>query len=222
MPEPEVQDPPLNSGPAGSRGVTEGGVALVALVTGAVSLLFVLFPGCKPFTATKLGASLRVLTVERSVTRDQWRWRVALGDPLFYAELVEEDAFVVSAPASEPCAVLGGAVGHVIFAATAVEGYKRQSLTVRAALYDGETKTRMPDIEAEEYRALERVPVDAPTERSVQEIWLYEPGGTPKYFARVFLYDPEDHLLDIADSRTFDASTPAELKALPKGCRTVP
>jgi hypothetical protein len=198
----------------------EGPGAVVALVAGIVAVLFTLFPDLKPFSATELSAKMEIVTTERAVTRDQWRWRVAVGDPERHAGMVQADKQAAGAPAGQPCKVLGAAPGFTIYVSSDVEGFKRRELTMRAALYDARTGRRVPDVE--EFRALARVPIDAPTASSVQEIWLYDPGDVPKYFARVQLYDPKEHLLDIADSKPFRRISGLELETLPTDCAQMP
>ena len=53
--------------------LTNGPGAVVALVTGVVTLMFTLFPDLKPFTPTHLSTKVSVVSVERTVSHDQWR-----------------------------------------------------------------------------------------------------------------------------------------------------
>ena len=122
----------------------EGPGALVALAAGIVALLFTLFPDVKPFTATELSAHLDPITVERGVTRDQWRWRVAVGNKQRHDELVEEDIAALGAP-GDPCAILGDAQGFVVFVSIRAKGFKKRELTLRAALYSKGRRRRVPD-----------------------------------------------------------------------------
>jgi hypothetical protein len=212
----EDADPGAVSGPlrGALRWFFAGGVAaFVALIAGVVSLLFTLFPDLKPFTPTDLSANLRVRAVERGVTRDQWRWREAFDDPGRHAQLVHEDQARLHL--TDSCAG-GAAPGYVVYVETHASGFKRRELTLRAQLYDAHSQRTVPVVG--DSAVLARVPVDAPTAASVQQLWLLDPGVGRDYFARVEIYDPGGHLLDFADSRRFRRLTQREVTGLPHTC----
>jgi hypothetical protein len=193
--------------------LSEGAAAAVALASAVVALVFTVFPGLKPFVATKRSATARNLPVERAVTLDQWRWRVAIGDPERDASLVAEDRG--TREFNDKCG-LGAEAGYLLYVATDARGFKRRQLSVREALYDGRRDRRM-HVEGQ-YDRLARVPIDAPTDRSVQQIWLWDPGATSDVFARVELYAPGEHLIAFADSKPFRVLTEHELAHLPQTC----
>jgi len=201
----------------------EGAGTLVALAAGAIAVFFTLFPDLKPFSATTQSAELRVVAVERGVTRDEWRWRVALGDRARHDRLVREDRHAARRAADEPCHVLGEQPGYSVYVRTSARGFKRRDLTVRATLYEypSRRQIRFLNTEGAMYRALARVPIAAPTAGSVQEIWVHDPGLEPRrrYFVRVALYDPGDHMLDVADSAHFWQSTSEQLADVAARCR---
>jgi hypothetical protein len=214
----EDQDPPpegpkasLISGLRRSVGwfVAEGPGAVVGLVAGVAALLFTLFPGIRPFSPTDLSASVKILQVESDVTRDEWRWRLAAGDARRHAQLARLDRRYSGF--TDACAG-GGELGFVVYARVEASGFKRRSLSVRSQLYDRRTGRRV--VAADVFQRLARVPVDAPTEASVAQLFLTQPQieqtfGTrvrlPVYTARVELYDADDHLLDVAESEPFSA-----------------
>jgi hypothetical protein len=227
MPDDETADPEVRRGTLAS-GVrwffAEGAGTLVALTAGIVAVLFTLFPDLKPFTATTQSADITVLAVERGVTRDEWRWRLAVGDRARHDALVREDKRLARRAADEPCRVLGDQPGFSVYVRTDARGFKRRELTVRAALYRHPSRRRirfLTGTEGERYRALARVPIDAPTAGSVQEIWVYDPGiePRPQYFVRVAVHDPSDHVLDVADSPHFWATSFRHLADVATGCR---
>jgi hypothetical protein len=195
--------------------------AVVALVAGIVALLFTLFPSLKPFSPTNLSARVTVWTVERGVTRDQWRWRVASGDKKMYERWVKDDVKVVP-EGGGACRVLGSQPGHIVYVSVVAEGFKAHDLTLRAAMYGADTRRRIEDPQAEEYRPLARVPVNAPTARSIEEIWIADPDGPKWEFARVELSDPKGHLLDVDDSPRFRKLTLHEVQRLPHDCLPPP
>jgi hypothetical protein len=225
MRELEDQDPPETAQAPPSRlgRVLQslslaGATGVVALVTGSLALLFTLFPDIKPFSPTKLSARAEIVRVDRAVTRDQWRVQVAVGDPARYQQLVADD--LQSSQFTDRCGP-GPVQGYVIYVRTDAEGYKRKQLRVRAQLYDARDEYRIPT--PEQYVTLARVPVDAPTAVSISEVWLWDPAHRgAKYFAQAEIYDPGDHLLDVATSKPFRSITNSESRKLPKGCQPPP
>jgi hypothetical protein len=192
---------------------SEGAAAFIAFVTGIVALLFTLFPGLKPFTATELRVAVRIAAVDRQVTLDQWRWRVALGDAKEHARLVSEDP--VAREFGDDCG-RGTELGFVLFVNTDARGFKRRELTVRAALYNAVTRVRVKD--TSQLAVLARVPIDAPTAESVQQVWVWEPSQGPRLYARVEVYDPENHLLAFDDTKPFKAHSYEEKERTPGVC----
>ena len=161
------------------------------------------------FSPTDLSASVKILQVESDVTRDEWRWRLAAGDARRHAQLARLDRRYTGF--TDGCAG-GGELGFVVYARVEASGFKRRSLSVRSQLYDRRTGRRV--VAADVFQRLARVPVDAPTEASVAQLFLTQPQveqtfGTrvslPAYTARVELYDADDHLLDVAESEPFRA-----------------
>jgi len=230
----EDQDPPpegpkasLTSGLRRSVGwfVAEGPGAVVGLVAGVAALLFTLFPGIRPFSPTDLSASVKILQVESDVTRDEWRWRLAAGDARRHAQLVRLDRRYSGF--TDECAG-GGELGFVVYARVEASGFKRRSLSVRSQLYDRRTGRRV--VAADVFQRLARVPVDAPTEASVAQLFLTQPQvqqtfgarlKLPAYMARVELYDTDDHLLDVAESEPFSAFEERHAKCSNEAVREV-
>jgi hypothetical protein len=191
----------------------ERATALVALAASATALYFTYYPDRRPFVPTDLRAHTRVEAIERGVTLDQWRWRVTVGNTAEHAKLVNDD------PATklfhDRCG-LGTQAGYLLYVDTDAKGFKKHSLSIRAALYDLHSRHRIAI--AEKYAQLARVPIDAPTAESVSEIWLWDPGKAGPLFARVELYAPSDQLIGIADSKPFKALSERELEGLPSAC----
>jgi hypothetical protein len=191
--------------------------AYVALAAGASALYFTYHPDQRPFAPTDLRADVHVDAVERGVTLDQWRWRVSAGDNDKHAGLLADD------PAEQEfhdgCG-LGAEAGYLLYIRIDAKGFKRRSLSIRAALYDARRRYRIPV--ADKYAQLAKVPVDAPTAESVAEIWLWDPGQPRRLFARIELYAPHDQLIGFADSKPFAVLTERELQALPQRCIPAP
>lgn len=187
--------------------------ALVALVAGASALYFTYHPDQRPFAPTDLSAHVRVDAIERGVTLDQWRWRVSVGDRDTHAELLAQDS--AEQEFHDGCGS-GAEAGYLLYVDTDAKGFKKHSLSIRAALYDAHRKARIPV--ADRYASLAKVPVQAPTAESVAEIWLWDPGVHRRLFARVELYAAHDQLIGFADSKPFASLGSRELKALPQRC----
>jgi hypothetical protein len=218
MREAQTPDPPRSS-VGGLRALVKaffakGPGALVAFITGVVALLFTLFPGIKPFSPTTLGAAVKVVGVERAISRDDWRRRVAVGDRERYRQLVLADNAAKKTKPGDPCAE-GTLLGVLLYVKTHAEGYKRKQLTLRAVLYDASTGARLEL--ADQYDPLARVPIDVPTKDSVQLLWLWSPSRPEQrgeMFARVEIYDPNEQLLDVANSGRFKALSEGESERL--------
>jgi hypothetical protein len=221
VPGPDDQDPPVAPRRRGFRGVArafarEGAAATVALATGLAALVFTLFPGLKPFTPTNLRAEVHVDAIERAVTRDQWRWRIAQGDRRRYDALLAQDREL--AAFKDSCG--GGTdAGFIAYVRTEAEGYKRRALKLRAALYDAKSKRRVEGVQ-EVHSILATLPIDAPTAMSVQRVWLFEPRAAKRYYVRAEIYDQHDNLLGFADGKAFAPLSDDEVRALPGECRT--
>jgi hypothetical protein len=191
--------------------------AVVALLAAGSALYFTYNPDQRPFAPTDLRAHVKVDAIERGVTLDQWRWRVSVGNKDAHAKLLAED------PAEQEfhdgCG-MGAEAGYLLYVDTDAKGFKKHSLSIRAALYDAGRRFRLPV--ADRYASLAKVPVQAPTAESVAEIWLWDPGTSRQLFARVELYAPHDQLIGFADSKRFPALTDPELRTLPQRCLPAP
>jgi hypothetical protein len=95
------------------------------------------------------------------------------------------------------------------------EGYKKKDLTLRAVLYDWRTHNRLEL--ADQNQPLARVPLDVPTKESIELLWLSSPPQSQqagRIFARVEIYDPADHLLDVVDSPRYQPLNTDEARRL--------
>ena len=170
----------------------EGAGTLVALAAGLVAVFFTLFPDLKPFSATTKSADVSILAVERGVTRDEWRWRLAVGDRQVHGRIVDADRRIARRSPTKPAPL---AKPYSVYVRTEAQGFKRRELTVRANLYRWPSRRQvrfLAGTEVEKNRPLARVPIDAPLAGSGQEIWVYDPGlgERSQYFVRVTVYDP--------------------------------
>lgn len=176
------------------------GTTLVAVATGAVALIYTVAPELKPDPRDTLAAEVEVVAVERVVSRDEWRNRVAAGDRDRYFALLRADNRATDFPVDDKCGI-GTLLGHIVSVATEAKGYKRRELSLKAAIVDARTQRLIP---GEYDELLAQFPIDAPTAKSVQRIFLQDVSTRAKRIVvRVEISDPEGNLLGVADSKPF-------------------
>jgi hypothetical protein len=184
-----------------SRGVTAV-TAMVALAASVVALTFDLWPGLKPDPREKFRADVTVFAVDRGVTLDEYLHRTTFSRA-DYRQARAKQLHAAGVPTGDPSArgllILSG---EVVYVASTVEGFKRRSVTLRWSLYNARTRMRLSGSSFSGVSAA-KVDLEAPTDRTLQEIWLPPPPGRGPYFVRVALYDRRDVLLAVADSRPF-------------------
>jgi hypothetical protein len=201
---PERDDAPAKYGGLrrlSSRGVTAV-TALVALVASAVALAFDLWPGLKPDPRENFRADVGVFSVDRGVTLDDYLRRTTFSRA-DYRQARAKHLSAAGVPEGDPSTRgLLTLAGEVVYVASTLQGFKRRSVTLRWSLYDARTRTRLNGPSFSGVSAAQ-VEVEAPTDRTLQEIWLPPPPGRGPYFVRVALYDDRDVLLAVADSEPF-------------------
>jgi hypothetical protein len=157
--------------------------AVAGLVSVGVSLLFQLAPGLKPDPRDNVGADVAVVAVEPGVRVRDWIERGFRGDTR-----------------NEMMRRFGDQLefgGELIYVRVAVDGHKHEDVGLRYTLYSARTHRRLPD--AINFEPYSRIPIDAPSERSVQMLFVPELKWEPDLFIRAELTD-EDGVLAVADS----------------------
>lgn len=187
-------------GKSALRAVGPIAVALVALVSSAVALAFTLWPGLAPDPGTTYRAEVAVFAIERGVTFEEYLHRVAFS-PVRYRERRAQILHALGTPPGEQAGMLTLA-GQLVYVESTVEGFKRRSVTLRWSLYDARSRRRVPGPSFAD-RPAQRLDLDAPTDRTMQLVWIPPPPSSGPYFVRVGLYDQRETLLDLADSRPF-------------------
>jgi hypothetical protein len=185
---------------------------LIALVASGVALVFTLWPGLKPDPRDRIAGTIAVFAVDREVTLGQWIDRTT-----FSADDCRRAIRASSASRGELATQ-----GEVAYVTSRIEGFKRRSATLRWTVY--ESKSQRPLI-AEGLSGVEsaRISLEAPADASVQEVWLPPPPTHGmRYFVRFALYDGNDTLLAVADSKPFLGVDPTARRGpvLPTRCRT--
>jgi hypothetical protein len=197
-----------------SRFSLEGPKAIAVAIAAIAGTVFTFKPDWRPLATTTKRADVQIISVDRGFTRDQWRWQAAAGDTSQHSEFVRTDAEELGRSQHDACQVIGGQAGHIVVARTTAQGFKERELVVRAELFAYPSRRKVETTDLEMYRKLDRIPVEAPTDSSVQQVWLADAETSGRLFARVGLYDEEDFLLAVANSKPFTPLTGAELREL--------
>jgi hypothetical protein len=188
--------------------------SLVALVGGFVALLYTVSPSLKPDPRDTVAVTAKVLSIERVVTRDDWRRRVSKSDAAYRA-LVRRDNKATGFPLDDPCGN-GGSVGFIANVETEAIGFKRRELTVRGTLIDARTSRRI----AAPNPVLAQFPIDSPTAKSVARVFVFDPGRPEdeRFLIRVEVLDGEDNVIGLADSKPFKSVSPDEYETVETEC----
>jgi hypothetical protein len=178
--------------------------ALVALASSAVALAFTLWPRLAPDPGTTYRAHVSVFAVERGVSAEQYVRRSAFSAP--HRRQLRAELLKLLGASGADAGPLLRVPGEMAYVASQVEGFKHGSVELRWSLYDAGTlrRVRIPgfgDV------AAARLDLDAPTDRTMQTLWI-PPVPAGPYRLRVALYDTHETLLDVADSSPFRGLLP--------------
>ena len=206
-----MAEPDTSSGDAPKRRRLAGAVsalstgrvlvlALLAIASGAIALLFQLRPDLLPDPRSHLGATASVFAVDSDVSLKTFlHRRAAFVSAEELAKERQEYLDQTHAATDEDAASVLTLPGEDVFVRLNVEGFKSRSIGLLASMYDAKSGRRL--------RQLDEVPVfseslHSPSDRSVVEFWLPAPPVTTRtYFVRVEVFHRGDGvLLAIADS----------------------
>jgi hypothetical protein len=157
--------------------------ALLGLATGAIALLFQLVPALKPDPRDRIGADLAIVALEPGVPLGRWIERAF--PPSEHAELAKQ----------YPNA---RARGEMLYVTINVDGHKHRNVSVRYGVYDAKTERRVR-LDAPPNGPSDSLALSAPSERSVQVLWIPDLSLEPALFVRVELWD-DNGILAVADS----------------------
>ncbi len=189
------------------------GTATIALITAAVALLssgaglvFDLFPGLRPDPRDRRAAELAVVTLERDVSVADWLRRTSKDD----AELERRTAAYLDrgddrqAPTARSAAGRAelALAGNLFYVNATIEGLKRDRVLLRWSLHDARSGRRSRDRGYHDVDAVD-VPLDAPSDRSVLQVWTPIAIGRGPWFVRFELRDRDGTMLAIGDSGRF-------------------
>ncbi|MBE2316084.1 hypothetical protein DVA67_008860 [Solirubrobacter sp. CPCC 204708] len=161
-------------------------VVLAALTLGgaAATLLFQLAPELAPDPGDNVGANVSVVALERGATVRSWIERNFHGDQ----EAAEKRRYEHELDYQ----------GELIAVHVAVDGHKHKDVSLRYAMFDADTHEPEPLPSFARYHVMD---VNAPSQRSVQLMFVPDLKDEGKLFVRVELSD-ESGLLAVADSGT--------------------
>lgn len=162
-------------------------IAIVALLSSLIPLVFSLVPSLKPDPRDSIAASVSVFAIDPQVTIGNYLAR-AYGNEEAGAKRLR----IASAEFSFP--------GDVVYVRTRVDGFKHRRVRLTAAIYlvQGQQRRTLPP-------TLFHPPIPAelesPSSSSVALIWIPSLAGEPPAFVRVEMYDGGKwQMLAVADS----------------------
>jgi len=178
-------------------------VALLALASSTVAIVFELWPGLKPDPRTTLGAEVSIFAVDPGVTEGDFLRRTTLSAVDFERRKTAWlRASCGDQATTKACRRVLQIPGEEVYVRTTVEGFKRRSIALRVSIYDAVTHQRERGVSDVD---VTRLRLQAPTDTAVVPIWVLCPQDrTRTYFVRVELYHSgDDVLLAVADSKPF-------------------
>ena len=184
------------SSPVALTGIVATLTAIVALSSAIVALTFDLSPGLRPDPRTQFQGSLRVIAVEPGVSYGAWLRRTSRSQEDYAAR---REAYIRQGGSAAGLSL----PGHVVYVATDVSGFKWRSVRLLWSLYDARTKARVPELADQDVAT---VRADAPTDQTLQLVWVPELAQPGSVFIRAELYDDRGILLAVADSPQFSKS----------------
>ncbi len=182
--------------------------AVLALASGVVGFVFDLFPGLRPDPRTNRGAEMRVLQSEPQVAVGDWLRRTTRSEAelrertVEYLRLGDGEGEPDPDPDSPDAQAELTVPGRLFYVHTTIEGLKRSRVRLRWSIYSHRSMQRVRRAGLRDVEAL-RVRLDAPTDRSVHQVWTPLVVARGRYFVRFELRDREGALLAVADSPPF-------------------
>jgi len=168
--------------------------ALVALAAGAIGLFWDFAPQLRPDPLEVIGADVTVAAVEPDVTLGTWLRKA------------RPDDFGVAARelfGREPSRSELGLEGHLVYVRIQVDGHKHKNVSLAYRTFRARSQTSFEPLGLPEPAAskLRSVRLEAPSERSVQLLWIPSLEQEGDTFLRVELTSDRG-LLAMADSGT--------------------
>jgi hypothetical protein len=193
-PETRESAPPKREPGRGKTGWFATICALVALAAAAIGLFWDFAPQFRPDPLEVIGADVTIAAVEPDVTLEDWLRKARPND---YAPAARE-LF-----GREPSASELALNGHLVYVRIQVDGHKHKDVALSYRVFNARSQTDfvplgLPDEAASRLRHAQ---LEAPSERSVQLLWIPSLEQEGDTFIRVELTS-ERGLLAVTDSGT--------------------
>lgn len=162
-------------------------IAVVALLSSLIPLIFSLVPSLKPDPRDSIAASLSVFAIDPQVTIGNYLAR-AYGNEAAGARRLRIAAEEF------------GWVGDVVYVRTRVDGFKHRRVRLTAAIYlvKGQKQLTLPPTE---FKPPIPAELESPSTSSVALVWIPSLAYEPPLFVRVEMYDFNKwQMLAVADS----------------------
>lgn len=195
-----VDDDETTEAPPQREGERRGSVwfaticALVALAAGAIGLFWDFAPQFRPDPLEVVGADVTIAAIEPDVTLETWLRKARPDD----FEAVAKNLF-----GREPSKAELALEGHLLYVKIQVDGHKHKDVSLAYRTYRAKEQTPFEPLGLPEPAAskLRSARLNAPSERSVQLLWIPSLRGEGDTFIRVELTSDRG-LLAITDSGT--------------------
>jgi hypothetical protein len=170
--------------------------ALVALAAGAIGLFWDFAPQLRPDPLEVIGADVTIAAVEPDVTLETWLRKARPDD----AARAARELF-----GREPSKSELGLEGHLVYVKIQVDGHKHKDVSLAYRVFRARSQTPFEPLGLPEPAAskLRRVRLDAPSERTVQLLWIPSLEQEGDTFLRVELTSDRG-LLAIGESGTLN------------------
>jgi hypothetical protein len=164
--------------------------AVVGLAVGALGLFWDFVPQYRPDPLDTVGADVAVAALEPGITLLDFLRRTHPDD-------VAGAGREVFGRAPSPSELRQP--GEMLYVRTQVDGHKHRDIALRYTVYEGRAQTPVDLPLPPELKRLQRTELIAPSQRSVQLLWVPDLSDEPDVFIRVELTS-DSGLLAMADS----------------------
>ena len=175
--------------------------AALALISGAIGLVFDLWPQLRPDPRTQRSSTERIVAVDRYVSRLDYLHRRYPDPKAFRSARAHELALAAGQTAGLRIE------GELVYVEVALHGFKGSRVTLERSVYDNANRERTIPAQRESLWT-----GDAPSDQWIAEMWLAPViGPKRKFFVRAEIRDDRGVLLAMADSAPFRGLDPDKI-----------
>jgi hypothetical protein len=178
--------------------------ALVALASGALGLVFDLWPGLRPDPRSSHVGALSVFAVERGAKVADWLGQLPTDERAAERRYYLRTYFSGIGPAT-PAGVHTALAskGELFYVQVHIEGFKRETVALRWSMYSAVSQKRLTPSTITGDTAGGVVVGASPSDTSIVPVWGPQVPVAGPVFARFELLDAHDNILAVADSPRF-------------------